>query len=520
MTTQRPFEGFGVIEETGTDESPLDGIGIVNEAAAAAETLPLLTLTLTALVPTVLILSALIDVPLGNIELTALVPRVVATQPPATIPGAADAARGGCRSQLLLTEALPLRLSTQLGAFEEEQPLAHRYGDLRKSRFKLLKLSSTKWFAADHPMTITRVFVNDLETHSFDFKVESDDDGHTWTVVNLAAAAPLNATVTASGVGKLHPATGALIENPGDLAADVMRIAGRFDPWWGKIRSECSLASIALAGSINETKSLQAHLDVVIDSAAGMWCYGMARLYPLPIAADTFVLPLAKTAVHDLKVSASLIDTADSLRLSYAYDDADGRAQSYIELAARPKRFSGIAADLTLPMLRSAQSAEAIGRRILGRKAGERYNVSFGTDEGEFIRPGTWVLIQDHPEWPFAANPYVMITSAQIDRATRFVQVQGETVLSTPTIDVVAHSLGVPGIGKGGVEIAFSNGVLTVTVFDEDDKPFPGAYVSLDGSVPNKTDTAGKVTFITKSGSHKLAISKEGYTSVEQGFEL
>ena len=444
-----------------------------------------------------------------------LVAAATVSDSPVVLPGDGGGGGGGggttpvhCQRGTLLTETLRLRSTTQLGAFAEEQPLPHRYGDLRKSRFRLLKMTPTKWFAADHPMAITRVFVGNLETRSFEVKTEGAD-GFTWTVVNLAAAAPPDAVVTACGLGKTHAVTGALIENPADIAADILALAGRSDAWFGQLRSEASIEGIALAGSINAFDKVQAWIDQVVDSAGGMWCYGMAQLYPLPIAADTFVLPLAKYAVHDLKVSAAATDTADRLRLSYDYDDAEGRAQSYLELAARPARYGALTVDVTLPWLRGAAAAEKVGRRILGRKAGERFDVSFKTDTNRLIRPGRWVLLQDHPSWPFAASPYVKVLTATIDGGAT--AVTGEALLSTPTIDVVAHSLGVASIGQGGVEVAFNNGVATFTVLDADDKPLSGAQVSLDGAVPNKTNEQGKVAFITTRGAHTLAIEAEGF---------
>jgi hypothetical protein len=421
----------------------------------------------------------------------------------------------------LLSEPLPLHLSTQLGAFEEERPLAHRYGDLRKSRFRLLKLSSARYFVAEHAMqSVTRVFVDNLETRSFAIELKNDDAGNVWTEVVLGAPAPLGATVTACGTGKLHPTTGALIENPADIADDIMRIAGRDYPWFGQLRSECAVRSIALAGSLDAMDSIQAHLDSVISSAGGIWSYAMARLYPLPVGADSFVVPLDRFAVRDLRVSASLTDTADVLRLAYDFDEAEGRAASFVQLRARPQRFGGIHADVSMPWLRGAAAAESCGTRLLQRLAGTRFDVEFTTDASEFIRPGTWTLLQDVPQWPFAENPHVMILRVSIDERQRFARVYGETILDEPAVDLIAHSLGIPGIGQGGLEVEFANGIATLTVRDNEGRPLLGALVSLDGSAPLKTDAQGKVRFTTTRGEHIAAVEAEGFLPYEVGFDL
>ena len=117
----------------------------------------------------------------------------------------------------LLSEDLPLRMSRVLGDFAENKPLPHRYGDLSEARFPLIKMTASKWFAADHPMTITQVFVDAEETAGWNFETESDGSGQSWTVVNLAAPAPADAEVSACGTGKRHPDSGALIDNPADI---------------------------------------------------------------------------------------------------------------------------------------------------------------------------------------------------------------------------------------------------------------------------------------------------------------
>ena len=65
---------------------------------------------------------------------------------------------------LLLSETLPLRTTRMLGDFAEDEVLPQRFGDLRHSRFRLIKLSLTEWFAADHPMPISNVYIDDEET--------------------------------------------------------------------------------------------------------------------------------------------------------------------------------------------------------------------------------------------------------------------------------------------------------------------------------------------------------------------
>jgi len=128
---------------------------------------------------------------------------------------------------LLLSEALPLRTTRMLGDFAASEVLPLRFGDLRGTRFPLVKLTDVRWLVADHDMEVTAVFIDDEETKSYAVVSESDAAGHTWTVVRLAAPAPPDARVSGSGLGLKNPDTGALIENPADIAEYLLRLAGR-----------------------------------------------------------------------------------------------------------------------------------------------------------------------------------------------------------------------------------------------------------------------------------------------------
>src|SRR5437868_12619774 len=108
-----------------------------------------------------------------------------------------------------------------LGDFAEDRPLPHRYGDLTAARFPLIRLSPTEFFAADHPMEVTRVFTDAEETQSWAQSLQSNLKGHTWTIVTLGAPAPATAIVSACGKGKRNPTTGALLENPAEILQDV-----------------------------------------------------------------------------------------------------------------------------------------------------------------------------------------------------------------------------------------------------------------------------------------------------------
>lgn len=523
---QRQLPAGGFVDDTGTAgrQAQLPAGGFLDlPSAANVVDVPAGVLTLTAHTPSVAQIQR-IGVPAGALVLTGFAPDVVVSADNAIdVPlarltlralemGAVNttpAAPTRRAWKLLLTDNLPLRLASELGTFAAAQTLPHRYGDLRKTRFNLLRMTATKFFAADHPMEITRAFVGDLETQSFAFKTEASGRGTNYTVVEFAAPVPLGTEATASGIGKRNAVTGALIENPADILADILAIAGRDDPWWHQLRAEASAAGIVLAGSIGGSEAIRTFLDSVVSSSGAIWCPGMARLYPVDFAG--FKIDLDRFSVSNVQVSAALTDTADILRLAYDYDEAEDRNQSFLELTANPKRYGGVQVDIEMPFIRSAAVAESIGIRMLRWYAGERYDVAFDMDDGEFVRPGTWALLAGHPNWPFADDPYIMLTEVVAQGRAR-VSVRGEAFRAMPEVAVTGHSIGTNSIGAGGVEVTERNGVATFTVRDADDKPISGAYVSLDGAAPKKTDGQGQVSFtVTEDGEHQLDIAAPGY---------
>lgn len=415
---------------------------------------------------------------------------------------------------LLLSEPLPLRTTRMLGDFAVDAPLAHRFGDLTQTRFKLPRLTSTKFFAADHVMEITDAFIDDEKTLGWEVATEQDDKGHIWTVVNFAAAVPADAVASASGRGKRNPATNALLENPGEIMEYVARtICGRDDTFID-LRAECAAAAIVLAGSVDTVMPIRAQLDEIAYSAGAIWTPGASRLYPTSSIAPP-VEELSKMEAAGLEPLATLIDTADVLRLTYDHDDATGKPAHYIELTASPQRFGGVVAERELKWVRTPANAEAIGRRMLERMAGERYAVAMNTSRVD-LRPCAWIKLVAHPEWwRDGADPTLMVLAVDVTPDSAAAKISTEVLLSKPTITVTAHSVAVPSTTGAGIDVSYDRGVATFTITDKDSKPIVDARVSIDGGVAKRTDARGKVSFTVGRGKHKLAAEAPGYTPFE-----
>jgi hypothetical protein len=412
-------------------------------------------------------------------------------------------------ARLLLSEVLPLRTSKSLGDFADDAVLPLVFGDLRNAPFPLVRLSDTRFFVCDHPAQVTSVFIDNQEAQGWAQSLESDDSGHTWTVITIAAPVPPGSTVSAAGMGLLDPVTGALMENPADVVEYVCALAGRADDF-SPLRAECSASNLRVAGRITSPQAVKLWIDQILQSVGAIWSYNMGRVYPTSTDPSP-VLDLDKSEVGDIVVSASLTDSADILKLGYDVADSSGRAQHFIQLEASPRRFAGLVKEVVYPWLRTPANAEAIGGPVLQRLAGERYDDSFVSTRRS-IRPGMWVRPVAHPDWPLPGpDPVIMVLSVEIEPDSDSVRVTGEHIVGQALITVTAHSIALPDTVQAAIDVAVKDGVATFTITDKDGKPLAHARVALDGGATKTTDAQGKVSFSAAPGQHRIDVEATGY---------
>lgn len=421
---------------------------------------------------------------------------------------------------LLLSEVLPLRTTRMLGDYAVDAVLPHRYGDLTAARFTLLRLTDSTFFVADHPMTVTKVYIGDQETLAWAQETKFDDAGHTWTIINTLAGVDPTFSVSACGTCKRNPRTGELLENPADIIEDVSRLGGRSDVF-PALRAECAAASIRIAGSVDQLLSTRAWIDTITESIGAIWTPQMARLYPTTAVSGAVLELLAgRDNVSELVVSASLVDTADVLQLSYDVAGATGRAQHSIELTASPARYGGLPVQISSPWLRLPANAESIGRPMLERMAGDRYDVAFSSSRTD-IRPGSWWRLIAHPAWPFDGDdPVLMIVSVDVAPDADESLVKAEAILARPLVTVTSHSMALSSITQGGIDIAYKNGIATLRFTDVSGKPMKNARVSFDGGIAKTTNDQGQVSFVAAAGKHKIAVEADGFTPLEADITL
>ncbi len=412
---------------------------------------------------------------------------------------------------LLLSEDLPLRTSAALGDYTEDAILPVVYGDLSQSAVPLVKLAETEYLAADHPATVTAVFVDGQETHGWAAGTKTDITGHAWCAVTLAAPPEPGATITAAVQGKRHAATGALIEHPADVLQDVLALAGKT---WDLSRLRAELPGVRLAGRLDRTQSVRAWLDEITRSCGVVWAERFAAVYPCPAGVSSASLDARNCTVG--KISASIRDSADRLQIAFDHHPAKGAFAQYMELSAKPGPFGATGAPearLEAPWLRHPADAVALGTRLLARLAGQR--VAVDIDTGAALDVGDWIGVS-HPSLPVDGPQNMMVLSIETSPGKPDRRIGGEIVWGeTPAVVMDSHARAIRPKADGGIDVAFANGIATFTILGPDGKPLPNAMVAMDNGAPKKTNAQGKVSFEAKPGMHVLAVEAGGYVPFE-----
>lgn len=412
---------------------------------------------------------------------------------------------------LLLSEDLPLRTSAALGDYTEDAVLPVVYGDLSQSAVPLVKLAETEYLVADHPATVTAVFVDEQETQGWAAGTKTDITGHAYCAITLAAPPEPGAAITAAVQGKRHAATGALIEHPADVLQDVLALAGKT---WDLSRLKAELPGVRLAGRLDRSQSVRAWLDEITRSCGVVWAERFAAAYPAPAGVAVASLDARSCTIG--AISASIRDAADRLQIAFDHHPAKGAFAQYMELSAKPGPFGAAGAPKTrleAPWLRQPADAMVLGSRLLARLAGQRVAVEINT--GTAINVGDWIGI-GHPALPVDGAQPMMALSLETSPGKPDRRISGEIIWGdAPAITMDSHARAIHPKAAGGVDVAFVNGIATFTILGPEGKPLPNAMVAMDNGAPKKTNAQGKVSFDARPGGHVLAVEANGYVPFE-----
>jgi hypothetical protein len=418
----------------------------------------------------------------------------------------------------LLSELLPLKKTSALGAYKQDAILPWVYGDLSSSPIKLVWLTDNTYIAAAWPcQEVVGVQIDKQETAGFNASILQDAQGNSYQAIELAAPAPDGSLVTATLKGKVSVRTGALMENPAEIIEDIHLQIGSVVNL-SDFYNECNNDDLKIAGVIDSAVSARAAINEICESVGAIWTRKTARLYPAPVPQEqvnTFQRYDLRN-VKNLKASASIANAADGLRFEFDYQQASSEFGAYVELLGKPARYLK-QVSRSAKWLRGNATAVKVGARKLERLAGTLLSLSFESDT-MFIEPGQWAYI-DHPLLPVSA--YIMILSANKSLSKNQVRITAEMIVEKPQVIVVLNSAQrISPTQSAAVDVAIDNNLVTFTIKDSDGRAISGAETFLDGVGPRISDAGGKVTFDYLKGAHILGVEAAGYVPFELEVQL
>lgn len=335
-----------------------------------------------------------------------------------------------------LTDTVPLRRATVWGDYSAAATLAIVYG---RATVAAAHYQANTWHVADHPVQgIDSVLVAGELRADWTGRNTVDSTGQAVALITFATPVDADAEVSVSLRGRMHPATGALMERPDEILWDfLVNVCGLplavadFDAF----RVECT--GLVLAGALTDrTKSIRAQVDEILQSIGGAWSASaadVAMLFPLVDYADRPTeITVDPLHARDLQAACSHASLANVLRIDYAYDWATGQPAQSIEIedAESIRLYGRIETTWPAYWCTSARQARALGARLLDWLSTPKWTVTWVADRVD-LRPGDWADF-DHPALPIAGRHRILSTDT--DYAARQTTLIALGVGVAPTI--------------------------------------------------------------------------------------
>lgn len=406
---------------------------------------------------------------------------------------------------------LPLRDSTVWTGYGSAVPIPHRYGVCGGAALQYDSLRRVFVWADHASEGVDAVLVGGQPAHGWSWANATDTTGHPVTLVSFDSAQDAGAEVIVRGRGKLHPRTGARIENPADVVWDVLaNIAGNpvDESDLGDFRAACAVAGLLAGGSIETADPVIAVVRGICASLGATFApddRALCRLWP----GGALGAPRATLAPGlgiGLSATATVDDLVNDLTIRYGFEAGEPAGTIRLTAPDSIARFGAHASAIDAPWVNSSRVAYQIGTRMLQASARAQWDVE-ATDVDGVVGMGDAVTL-DHPLLPVGGDYLVIGRTLDLGAGSSAVQIR-VPVGAAPTVVLAGQSyLFAPQqYANVSVQTQGSDRVLTLT--NDDGSPIAGAAVTLDGGLTRYTDGAGRVSFPASAmppGEHTLVI--------------
>jgi len=418
-----------------------------------------------------------------------------------------------------LSDNLPLRTSSVWGGWKDVRVLPWVWGVCTLSPIQYSD-DQRVFVLADHPIAgVDEVKRDDVPTSAFAWYNGVDSTGHACAFLELAMPLAEGERLAVQLRGRMHPATGELLQTPAQVLHDVLANLARAPVQWADLddyRTETQ--QWQLGGMLADNAiSIRAAVDGLLQSCGGAWAAAMPGVAiswpPLP---DPTAPALRVDALSATGLQASTLATGvfTRLRVLYDFDHAAQRYRRAIELVAPEalKDFGDLAMEWPAPWLRSPRLAQDLGQRMLAWLARPRWRVTWQQPLAD-VATGAWVDLA-HPLSPITGRHRLVAAELDLSAATLSCAVEA-CVGDAPAIETTRLSTAFDPVIQPGITVEVGNGEIIFTARDEQGRPLSGAKITLDGSATRVADANGRVSFPAARGRHVLRIEAQGYPMSE-----
>lgn len=436
--------------------------------------------------------------------------------------------------RLSLLDTLKLRTSAVYRNPRDISILNIVYGDLSQVTIPCTAIdkSGYTYHVSDKPMqSITRVYVDDKPAN-YGYRTHTayqDETGRSIACV-VFSNPQYGQKVSVSGKGAMKLDTGELIENPADVIRDVLLDVQGYDAASidaqsiADFYSACLKQEIKVACLLDSAITLKVLFDEIVLNIHAHWLISDGKSIMRLRQTDTAApVRYGFSDVNDLSMEAE--DLTNEITINYAYDYGE---QKYKSSLTKHNTLSKIIygdskKTLDLRMIQHTRQAEKIADAMIRTYSIPQiiavYKHNF---KSLHIEAGDRVALTDPAG--IGSSGYVeapgIVTKKNISGVgiDYTVEMEGSGALYKSELLTLAQTAGA---GKLGVNIEYSAGVATVTVFaDSQGNPaVPGAKITINGIVKT-TNAAGKAYYPLTNGTYTAIIEASGYEKTGMTFAV